>query len=282
MIGWETAGLGVWVGVAENLSLYRRAVQHPQAEVGFLLRAHAWANAGNERATLLKEDFAGTAAVAAAWVALDEDHQAMAVEAHGPTARWAERAAKRELGYRAQDLHVVQADVLEVNRPQVDVVAALNFSTFIYHDRDSLRNYFRGARRSLRPGGVAVIDTYGGPGAERTMEQRRDVPADPERDAEAFEYVWEQRAFDPVTRRTDCRIHFEFGDSRRINSAFRYDWRLWTLPELVELMAEAGLHEPTVWCDRYDAKAGMSDGVYRPVNKMEAREDWVAYVVGHK
>lgn len=265
-----------------RLDLYRLAVQHPEAEVRFLLRACAHHNGDDAWPTRLKEDFAGTAAVAAAWVALDEDHRALAVESHGPTLRWAERRWRRALGERAQDLHLVEADVLSVDRPKVDLVAALNFSTFIYHDRAALHRYFRAARRSLRPGGVIVLDAYGGPGAERLTTQQRRVTPDPDTGVEPFDYAWEQRGFDALTRRTDCRIHFTLANGRRLASAFRYDWRLWTLPELTELLREAGFDAPTAWCDRYDAAQGTSDGLYRPITALPAREDWVAYVTARR
>ncbi len=239
---------------------------------------------------LLREDFAGSCAIASAWVAMDEEHQAMAIESHGPTVRWAQRDADRELGDRVNDLHIVQADVMAVDGPRVDVTCALNFSTFIYHDRASLKQYFKAARRGLRRDGLLVIDAYGGPGAMRVGTQTRPVPADISPDPAhktspaipGFTYHWEQRAFDPVTHRTECRIHFELEGGKRIDSAFIYRWRLWTLPELMEIMLEAGFKRVEAWCDRFDSDAGTSDGVYRITQKMPAREDWVAYIIGAK
>ena len=146
-----------------KLELYQHAVQHPAAEVGFLLRAYHHYHRAFP--TKLKEDFAGGAAVASAFVALNENHRALAVDAHAQTVRWARQRAKRELGERAIDLHLICADVLAVATPKVDVIAAMNFSTFIYHDRASLCRYFQHARRSLTAKGMLVIDAFGGPGA---------------------------------------------------------------------------------------------------------------------
>jgi len=262
-----------------KLSLYRRAVQHPPAEAAFLHRAYRHYH-DQELPLLLREDFAGTCAVASAWVQMDEEHQAMAVESHGPTTRWAQRTADRELAERASDLHIVEADVLDIDGPKVDITCALNFSTFIYHDRQSLKRYFQSARRGLRRNGLLIIDVYGGPGAMKTGTQNRDVP--PAGELPGFGYFWEQRSFDPVTHRTECRIHFELADDRRVQSAFIYRWRLWALPELTELMLEAGFKTSEVWCDQYDQASRSSDGVYRPTPKMRSRKDWVAYVVGRK
>ena len=258
-----------------KLDFYRLAVQHPLAEAAFLERVYR--HYRGRAATLLREDFAGTAAVAAAWAAMIPDGQALAVERHGSTARWARRRVVRELGERARDVHVVQTDVMKLTRPRVDVIAALNFSTFIYHDRDLLRNYFAHARRSLLPGGVLVIDAYGGPGAMRVGLQRRRVNPLPQEGVGSFEYQWEQRSYDAVTGRVDCRIHFRMSGGRRrlIPNAFVYDWRLWALPELTELMRAAGFKRSEVWCPR---KVG--DSWFQPVRHMDPREDWVAYVVG--
>ena len=272
-----------------KLALYRRAVQHPDAEVSFIHRVYRHYNKATPP-LLLREDFAGTAAVSSAWVRMDDEHQAMAVESHGPTTRWAQRAANHELHERADDLHIVQADVMDVTGPKVDITCALNFSTFIYHDRNDLKQYFKAARRALRPDGLLAVDAYGGPGAMRTGTQSVDIPTETSLDMPhegspplpGFLYHWEQRSFDPITHRTECRIHFTLDDGQRLDNAFIYRWRLWTIPELLELMLEAGFSQAQAWCDRYDPKAGTSDGVYRPIKKMPARADWIAYVIGQK
>jgi len=133
---------------------------------------------------------------------------------------------------------------------------------------------------AMGPGGLLVLDVFGGPGAMRTGIQRRTVtPLDADEPIPPFTYEWEQRSFDALSGRVDCRIHFDL-PGRRLNNAFRYDWRLWTLPELLDCLEEAGFSRTEVWCDRYDPRQGHSDGIYRPIKSLPAREDWVAYVVG--
>lgn len=244
-----------------RLELYEHAVQQPWAEAALLGRMYEAMNDG-EKAALLREDFAGTCAVAAAWCESHPDRQAMGIELHRPTLRWAERRWGD-----IEDLHVVEADVMAVGSPRVDVTAALNFSTLIYHDEAGLLGYLRQARKGLRAGGVLVMDLFGGPGAQRTGVQTR--PAD------GFVYRWEQRSFDAMTGRLDCRIHFELPDGREMKSAFRYDWRLWTLPEVLWLMTKAGFGRVEVWAERKTGKVG-------PVRKMPSGEDWVAYVVAQR
>jgi len=257
-----------------KLALYEAAVQHPLAEVRFLDRAYRHYH--GQTPLLLREDFAGTAAVAAAWCESHPERQAMAIEAHGPTLRRALRKHRH-----VADLHGVEAEVMDVAAPRVDVVAALNFSAFIHHHRPAMLAYLKHAKRCLRRPGLLVLDAFGGPGAMRVGTQSRDVePDDPA--LGRFTYHWEQRRYDAATGRIDCRIHFTDPVGRQRRNAFRYDWRLWTLPELIDLLAAAGLTNPEVWCDRLDPTTGRSDGRFRPVRTLANREDWVAYLVASR
>ena len=246
-----------------KLDLYRSAVQHPLAEVDFLQRVYRYHNGCWP--TRLREDFAGTCAVAIAWVAMDENHRALAVERHGPTARWAQRQIHRELGDRSEDLLLILDDVMQVRRPKVDVVAGLNFSVFGYHHRTTLRQYLRQSRRALSQKGMLIIDVFGGPGATQTKTQTR-------RD-HGLTYQWEQYSFDPITHRIDCRMHFKLRGEGLRHNVFRYDWRLWSLPEICELMLEAGFTATEVW-------SADAPGQFAPLQQMAARHEWVAYVVG--
>jgi len=268
------------------LDLYRLAVQHPQAETQFLRRAyeHHHRHAGPLRPapTRLREDFGGTGEIAAAWVALNPEHQAMSVERDAETCRFADRRHVALLHERPGDLLLVQADVAELQRPRVDLIAAMNFSLLVYHDRATLRQYFRRCRAGLRSGGVLAFDLFGGPGAMRCGEQR--VPIDPPQDEPVpeFTYRWQQRDFDAKSGRIDCRIHFDLLDGITLRDAFTYDWRLWTLPELIGLLGAAGFADVTVWCDTYVPDTGQSDGIYEPVDRLPAREDWVVYVTAKR
>src|SRR5690606_10435433 len=94
-------------------------------------------------------------------------------------------------------------------------------------------------------------------------------------------YYWDQRAFDHATARIDCRIHVRVG-GRTMRDAFRYDWRQWSPPAMGEAMRDAGFAQADIWCDAMiDTPAGArGDGDYQPRRHIDAREDFVAYVVG--
>ncbi|MEM6551423.1 MAG: class I SAM-dependent methyltransferase [Planctomycetota bacterium] len=264
-----------------NLMLYEAAVQHPLAEVRMAERVwhhHHRSSPGDEEAMplLLREDFAGTAAVSAAWCDSHPDRQALAVERDPKTIRTARRRRPPD---DYPDLHLVESDVMALRGPRVDVVVVLSFSIGYLHTRADLLAYLRHTRRNLRPHGTVLLDLFGGPGSETPGTQSRPVtPNEP--DLPDFCYHWEQRRFDPLTRRIDCRIHFDIaGKTRR--SALRYDWRLWTPPELTDALTDAGFQQPTCWSDRYDPQTGQSDGHYRPATntrRTDARHDWVVYL----
>lgn len=253
-----------------RLDLYRLAVQQPLTMAHLLVNAYAEFNP-SRWPTRLREDFAGTAALAMAWVQRDHDHQALAVDNHGPTVRFAQRRA-RKLGIDPTRFDYEEGDVLAVRSPKADVIAALNFSINIYHHRQDLLAYFKHARRCLRPGGLLVIDAFGGPGAMRISKQKRRVTPAGEENIPPFVYEWQQRDVDPLTGRIDCRIHFQLRDGRRIDNAFVYPWRLWQVAELIEALHEAGFNKLQVWCED-------DDGQFGPVDRIGPREDFLAYIL---
>lgn len=264
-----------------NLSLYQQAVQHPLSEVFFLARVYEDLNDGNEPVTL-REDFSGSAAVSLAWIMANPDRRAIAIDHDAATLDFARQQINEQLGACGASggdaVTLVCDDVLQVTDPKADLIASLNFSTLIYHDRSSLRRYFRAVKDNLNPGGVFVMDLFGGPGARQPGTQSRELMRD---QGALLTYHWEQRSFDHVSHRIDCRIHFTLPDGSQRRDAFVYDWRLWSIPELLDLLSEAGLHAPQVWCDTID-EDGISDGHYQPVSDLPARHDWVVYLTAQR
>jgi hypothetical protein len=248
----------------DKFDLYRHAVQFPQGEVNFSINTYATYRKGTWP-TMLREDFAGTAAVAATWVQREHDHHALAIDIDQSTIV---RAPKMDR------LTCICADVLDVDGPPADLIVALNFSTFIYHSDDAMLAYLTHAHHCLKSDGLLIMDIYGGPGAMRIGVQNQRMSPSPESGLPPFEYQWEQRAYDPATARTDCRIHFQLEDGHEMRDAFRYDWRLWTPPELIVLMRQAGFDDARLWRD--DDDSGMCQEVSDP----STRDNWVAYIVG--
>jgi SAM-dependent methyltransferase len=264
--------------------LYRWAVQDPRVQVTYLSLIHHHGTGRYPRR--LREDFAGNAADAVDWLALGGE-RAIAVDIDGRALRWGVRRARRILGERADRLQVVEADVRTVGPPRVpkvDVVAALNFSALVLHERRDMLGYLRRVRGGLRPGGVFVMSVFGGPLRMRPWVRRRTIRRKAQYAVEPplppFEYVWQQRSFDPLTARLDCRLHFvlrEGGRRRTLRDAFRYDCRVWTVPELRDLLREAGFRKTEVWQHRTRGRRG----VFEPTARLDG-PGWVAYVVGRR
>lgn len=205
--------------------LYELAVQSPEADVAFFERV--W---DGPRAPLtLREDFAGTALVAAAWVESDDDREATAVEIDPAVLREAERRRRALDEDEATRLRLVRGDARALSGACFDLIAALNFSWALFDD-DALAEYLAHARACLEDDGLLILERFGGPAF-----------AEPRRDAhrhDGFTYVWEQRGASGGW--LDARIHFELDGGRVLRDAFRYRFKLRSFEEERRLLHDAG------------------------------------------
>ena len=249
--------------------LYETSVQCPEADVEFFDRVYAKKNGRLPRT--LKEDFCGTALLCAEWVKRRPDNEATGVDFDKPTLDWAMQNNIAPLGEDEKRVRLVQANVLDVQEPKTDIVVALNFSYFIFKSRDELRAYFENVRASLLPGGMGVVDIFGG------WESQMEV-SDKTRHR-GFTYDWQQTRFDPVSNETRFHIHFKFHDGGGIKNAFTYDWRLWSIPEVRELLEEAGFASTDVYWEGIDEETGEGDGDFRRVVEAENCPGWNALII---
>jgi SAM-dependent methyltransferase len=253
--------------------LYQQAVQTPDVHFHFFDRAFRARN--GRRPFSLKEDFCGTAIMAAEWVEYRARNTAIGVDLDRETLRWGQRHNIDVLTEDQRARVTLRRDnVLHVTAPRVDIVLALNFSYFIFRTPDTLREYFRAARRSLVPGGVFICDMFGGwdvqkPRTERTRHR-------------GFTYLWQLEAFDPVSNFARFHIHFKFHDRGGIRRAFTYEWRLWTVPEVRALLLEAGFDEVDVYWEGVDRPTGFGNSVFRKVTRERTSPGWIAFFVASR
>ena len=268
----------------DKYSLYEASVQCVDADLDFCERVYRKANGKPLR--ILREDFCATAAIACGFAARDPSHLALGVDLDPHVLEQAARRNVRPLDAATRSrVRLLHANVLEVTSPHVECVAALNFSYWVFKRRADLLAYFRAAWRSLRPGGVFVLDAFGGTDALSESTDRRPIAATTLHDGTRvprFTYVWRQARFDAVSHDFLCHIDFELKDGRKWTRAFTYDGRLWTLPELADVLAEAGFAESAVYTDGWDEKRKEGDGVYRRRTRVENDGVWIAYVVARK
>jgi hypothetical protein len=100
----------------DPLELYRWAVQDPETHATVLRVMYETVRPGIAP-TVLREDFAGTAAESVTWVALKEGRRAVAVDLDSATVAWAKARADRLLGIRAGAVELIEGDSLSVGPP---------------------------------------------------------------------------------------------------------------------------------------------------------------------
>ncbi len=256
------------------MELYQRAVQSPDADVLLMSRMYDEIIGGTPRT--LREDFCGAGAVCCAWVELGADRSAWGVDLDPEPLTWGRSHNLSYLAPAARSrVSLIQADAREPATPPVDVVCAQNFSYFVFRERAELLGYFAAAHRHLGERGLFVIDVFGG--YESLQDEREET-----RDFHGFEYVWEQHRYNPIKAFGTYKIHFRFPDGSAISDAFVYEWRLWTLPELQDLMVEAGFSAAHVYWEDADPRTGAGTGTYSIAESGDSDPAWNAYVVGRK
>ena len=255
---------------ADKYGCYQQSVQEPEAELRVIERVFARERGRPPRQ--LREDFCGTALLSTTWVARHPDNHAVGVDLDGECLSWGREHNVAALSPEAQSrVKLVEGNVLDVGLEPADVTVAFNFSYYILKSREELLRYFRAARASLHPDGLLFLDAYGGPEAQQQQSVRRRCGD--------FVYVWEQRSFDPIGCLGRNALHFEFPDGSKLRNAFRYDWRLWSLPETRDLLAEAGFTRSDVLWEGTDRRTGDGNDVFTRRERASADLAWVAYVV---
>ena len=273
MTGAQTGRARSMAERADKYALYRLAVQDPEREVDELVRFYV--EAYGRSPTTLREDFCAAAAVSCAWARSSPARSAVGIDLDPePLAhcRTHELAAMTE-AERAR-VTLVNGDVL-ASAVGADVIAAQNYSFYVFKTRALVRRYFEAVHRALPREGVFVMDVMGG-GAmhDEAVEESRAVARPSwrdKRDNPPFRYVWRERSFNPITNDAVFEIDFRFPDGSALERAFAYDWRLWSIPELRELLEEAGFAESHVYWDVADE--------YRRETKVTPDLAWLAYLV---
>jgi SAM-dependent methyltransferase len=254
----------------DRFELYEASVQEADLEVKSIARV-ARKELGRE-ALKLREDFCGTFWLGQEWTRRSPKHKAVGVDLDRPTIEWGlRRHAALHDGRRIQT-HV--QDVCKMKSGNFDLIIALNFSYFIFHERAQILEYFKAAYKSLARNSLFLLDHFGGPNLFERRPESRTIKLS---NGAKFRYVWEQTMFDSNTARARYAIHFEFPRGKKnMREAFVYDWRLWTLPELQDLLREAGFERVSIYLED-------DNGHYRKSSQGEKGcPQWLAYLAAVK
>lgn len=261
--------------LADRHLLYQAAVQDVEAEIDFV--EQTWSELRRRPAVVLREDFCGTANTACEWVLRDDSHFAMAIDLDDEVLDWSRRNKLVNLDENQQArIELLNEDVLHTRPGLADIILAMNFSYYLFPTRDEIRDYFRNVLDGLVSDGILFLDAYGGYEAPMVLTEPRECQ---DEDGNEFTYIWEQATFNPIDSCMQCYIHFEFPDESRIDKAFSYHWRLWTLPELREILYEAGFSQVDVYWEGTDEEKNEGNGIYTPSETGDADPGWVCYIV---
>ena len=257
--------------VFDKYKLYTKAVQSPEGDVEFL--RDTYKEIKGKVPKILREDFCGTFALSSQWVKLHKNHQAYGVDLDPEPMEYGKANYFRKLSPEQQKrLHLIEGDVLRVELPKADLTAALNFSYFLFKTRAQLKEYFQRVYESLNKDGIFLVDVFGG-------GQCHDAIVD-KIVHKNFTYYWDQTGYDPVSNEALFYIHFKVG-SKKIEKVFTYDWRIWSIPEVREIMTEVGFKKTYIYWEGSNKK-GRGNGLFSRTEKGEPCLSWIAYVVGEK
>jgi len=268
---------------ADRHVLYEWSVQDVEAEIDFV--DDEYKRLRRRRAVRIREDFCGTANSSCEWVRRRPGNTAVGVDLHGPTLDWgrAHHLARLTAAQRAR-VTLLERNVLNPGKAGtgVDCVLAMNFSWWIFKTRPQLKRYFASVLRSLAPGGVFFMDICGGWETLRAHREVRRLTLPKRLAADAggsgkFSYVWQQAAYNPVTSEASCRIHFKFPDGTNLRRAFDYDWRVWSIRETRELLAEVGFKRTTAYWEGDDGKGG-GNGDFKPAESGDECPSFIAWI----
>ena len=248
--------------------MYQESVQCVEAEIDFVEATYKSIR-GND-ARYLREDFSGTGQTAGEWVERNSQNKAWAVDLDESVLDWGLQQVLPRLNNK-QHLIYKKADVRSSGIKNMDIILAMNFSYFLFMDRSTMVDYFCSVKDSLEETGIFFLDAFGGYEAAKELKE--------ERECDGFTYIWDQASFNPINSEMQCYIHFKTADGVEYNKAFSYYWRLWTLPELKELLYEAGFSQVDIYWEGTDEKTGEGDGHFKPSKIGTADAGWVCYIV---
>ncbi|MEC9376170.1 MAG: class I SAM-dependent methyltransferase [Pseudomonadota bacterium] len=257
---------------ADRHELYEKSVQNVEEECDFMIAT--FNNIRGRKAISFREDFCGTASAACEWTKRDKSYTALGVDFDKEVLDWGRSNHLSQLSPDQQArIKLIQSDVLKVETEKQDIVGAFNFSYWVFQTRPLMVEYFRRVYDSLKDDGIFFLDAFGGYEAYEEMKEKTKY--------DGFSYIWHQASYSPVSGEIICHIHFKFPDKSKIKKAFTYIWRLWSLPEIKEMLVEAGFNNPIVYWEGTD-KDGEGDGVFTPDEKGEADAGWIAYLSAEK
>lgn len=252
----------------EKYQLYEESVQNPEGDLDIINREYR--KIFKRKPLILREDFAGTCLLSHRWVMQGNEHRAFAIDLDPVPLEFGKITHSQKLNQSQKErLRMIEANVLDPFVTPVDVAVAFNFSYFIFKERNDLLRYFKAVKNSLGPEGVFIIDLFGGTEAFQILEEKKKH--------KSFTYYWDCQKYNPLTGECLYYIHFKM-KGHKYTKVFVYDWRMWTLPELKDILKDAGFKEVLTFWEGEDGKGG-GDGHFYQSREAENCQSWVTYLI---
>lgn len=256
-------------GSFDKYFYYYSSVQSPETDVEFLDLTYQELRLSKPRC--LREDFCGTFAICCEWVQLDPTYEVFGVDLDPEPIEYGRKNYLSQLSKSQKSrVQILQVNVLDKDLPKSDIILASNFSYYIFKTRKDLRAYFANAYKGLNKNGIFVVDCFGGSDCQSPNEEKTQH--------DGFNYYWDQDSYDPITHHASFYIHFKKKGGKK-KKVFSYNWRMWTIPEIREVMEEEGFKKTHVYWEG-TGDDGEGNGIFTQVESGEECDAWVAYIVG--
>jgi SAM-dependent methyltransferase len=253
----------------DKYKYYEKSVQNTEGELEII--NGIFQELRGKAPITLREDFCGTAKLACEWTTLSTKHTAFGIDLDPePVAYGKENHYSKLTPSQKKRMEYVMGNVLDnYTKRKADLVVAFNFSYFIFKKRAELVNYFSHVRKGLNKDGVFLLDLFGGPECQTEVEE--------ETEYSNYSYYWDCKKFNPI--RSEClyAIHFKPKGMKKQKDVFTYDWRMWTMMEVREILIDAGFSKTYGYWEGDDEDGG-GDGNFFKAEDAESCEAWVTYI----
>ncbi|MCB0310585.1 MAG: hypothetical protein KDD42_05090 [Bdellovibrionales bacterium] len=271
------------LGVDLKYKLYEASVQDPPEQTACVARFYN--EIFDSEARVVREDFCGTFYFSCEWVKRNSRNQAICLDINEEPLGYGFRKHFKQLSSEEQTrITVLNQNVMEPTDLPCDIIVAGNFSFYTLKERVYLKKYLEASYSSLAQNGILVLEMVGGAGFEETPQKEQRsyrYEKGAKKGEKWFTYQWEQRSFNPVARNGLYYINFKMSDGTLYKEAFEYDWRVWTVPEVRDCVAEAGFDSSVVYWDDQEDDDDSSEA-YHVRESADNDNTWLCYVVAIK
>ena len=250
--------------------LYEESVQNPESDIEFIEKEYQ--REYGRLPTSIREDFCGTGMLLAQWVARNKANTGVGIDlSEEPIESGKARHYAALTKDQQSRMSYVLENVLHAETHKAEVVCAFNYSFYIFKERQTLLEYFKAVRAVMKDEGLFFLDCFGG--TEAMME------GEEERELDTHDYFWDCEKFNPITHDCFYSIHFKLKGQKKQKRVFTYDWRFWTMPDICDVLKEAGFSEVFTYWEGDDDDDDGGNGEFERENEAENCLSWISYLV---